>query len=651
MIAGRCGPMSDEESDHVSKNLEVHVNDIRIRVASGALALSLLALGCATSLSTSSPLPQPLPVSRANDNRVPAGTLTNGELKLRLVVRMARWYPEAPDGPYADVPAFAEEGRPPQIPAPLIRVPIGTTIVATVRNALTDSTIYLRGFLTRPTKALDSIPVRPGETRTVRFLAGDAGTYFYAATPGLWNYDKGGEREASSGALVVDPKGPQPPDRIFVINVWGDPIDSTDYTNALAINGYSWPYTERISATAGDTLRWRVINGSARNHPMHLHGFYFRVDRRGNGLSDSVYTTAQRRLAVTEDMSPGNTMYIVWSPDREGDWLFHCHIAFHVVPGGARLNQTGMHPATHSDERHSGDVRQHMAGLVLGINVRPAIGAQRVAREGVRRLHLYVDEGRRRGFAPRAFGYVLQNGDRVPAEDSVEIPGSVIVLTRGEPTDIIVVNRLRETTSVHWHGIELESYSDGVAGWSGIPDRLAPAIAPRDSFTARLTLPRAGTFIYHTHLNDVEQLTSGLYGAIIVLEPGQKFDPKTDHVFVAGWDGADGNHIVINGDSTGGAPIEIAAGVPHRFRFVNIGAATRLFYAIHRDSAIVTWRQVAKDGADLPPALAVVGPSSRRLGVGEMFDAEFTAPSPGEYRFTVGPPNNREHYSRRIIVH
>src|SRR5438874_2410600 len=99
-----------------------------------------------------------LPIAQANDNRAPAGVLRDGVLTVRLVVGMARWYPDAADGQYVDVPAIAEEGKPPQIPAPLIRVPAGTVIHATIRNALTDSTIYIRGLTTRPAKALDSIP-------------------------------------------------------------------------------------------------------------------------------------------------------------------------------------------------------------------------------------------------------------------------------------------------------------------------------------------------------------------------------------------------------------------------------------------------------------------------------------------------------------
>ncbi|MFN2602835.1 MAG: multicopper oxidase domain-containing protein [Gemmatimonadaceae bacterium] len=588
-----------------------------------------------------------LPVVQTNDNRKAAGVLANGVLTVHLVVGMARWYPQAQDGPYVDVPAIGEEGKAPQIPAPLIRVPTGTIIDATIRNTLTDSTIYIRGFTTRPAKAVDSIPIRPGESREIRFEAGAPGDYAYLATPGLWDWDKFGEREASGGAIIVDPPGPRPADRVFVINIWGD-IDSKDtslYHNALAINGKSWPYTERISATIGDTLRWHVVNASTRNHPMHLHGFYFRLAARGTALATKWFPPGEGPLDVTEDLNAAHTMFMTWTPDRPGNWLFHCHIGFHVVPGDADLRGRVEHGS------HSMDIREHMAGLVLGINVQPSKGWAAASRSDLRTLHLFVDEGRRRSLAPRALGFVLQNGNAPPAPDSVVIPGSVIVLTKNQPTDIVVVNRLREATSIHWHGVELESFSDGVPGWSGSANHLAPVIAANDSFVAHLTLPRAGTFIYHTHLDDLEQLTSGLYGAIVVLEPGKKFDPETDHVFVAGWDGpADPPHIVINGD-TAGAPIEIKSGVANRFRFVNIGPAQRLFYAIRRDTTVQTWRPVAKDGADLPPSAAVAQPASKRLGVGETFDAEFIAPEPGEYRLTIGMPLKQMTYSRRIIVH
>ncbi|HEU5153105.1 MAG TPA: multicopper oxidase domain-containing protein, partial [Gemmatimonadales bacterium] len=529
-----------------------------------------------------------LPTITANDNRTPAGQQSKDTLRIRLEVRMGVWYPEADSGPSAEVAAFAEETKAPQIPGPLIRVKTGTIINVTVRNALPDSTISVHGLLTRPVATDDSLVLRPGEVRTVRFTAGQPGTYFYWAVPGRHNPAKDDEREQLSGAFVIDPPQGSPADRILMLNIWGKTIDSANYRNALAINGRSWPYTERIHATVGDTIRWRVINATVRPHPMHLHGFYYSIDASGDGLRDSLYRPEDRRLVVTEDMRPFETRSVSWSPDRPGNWVFHCHIAFHVVPD-TRLDP----PAADSRDRMAHDPAIHMAGLVMGITVDPR-GAGGEPLAVAKREHLFIQEGLRRGRSPRAMGYVLQRG-AAPASDSIEVPSALLVLTRGQPTDMVIINRLKEPSAIHWHGIELGSYSDGVAGWSGAGTVLAPSIQPGDSFIAHLILPQAGTFIYHTHMNDLEQLTSGLFGAIVVLEPGKPFDPATDHVYLVGWDGpADPPDIVINGDSTA-KPLSIRADVEQRFRFVNIGPAAGLYFAIYRDTSLVTWRALAKD--------------------------------------------------------
>ena len=120
---------------------------------------------------------------------------------------------------------------------------------------------------------------------------------------------------------------------------------------------------------------------------------------------------------------------------------------------------------------------------------------------------------------------------------------------RGQPVEITLVNGLPEATAIHWHGMELDSYYDGVHGFSGTELRLTPMIEPGASFVVRFTPPRAGTFMYHTHLHDRRQLTQGLYGAMLVMEPGDAFDAATDHVLVIGREGPDpGAPIVINGE-------------------------------------------------------------------------------------------------------
>lgn len=593
-------------------------------------------------------IPAGVPGVLPNDNRVPAGRLHDDTLELDLEVRMATWYPEADSGPGVEVAAFAEAGKAASIPAPLIRVIEGTTIVARIRNLLPDSSISLHGLVTRPAARDSSIVLRPGDSATVRFLAGAPGTYLYYAIPGHHRYEKDDERDQLAGALIVDPRGGSLPDRVFVINIFGKQVDSATYGNALAINGRSWPWTERISAQVGDSLRWRVINASERGHPMHLHGFYFRLDSRGNGLRDSIFEGDARRLQVTESMRQFETMLVTWSPDRAGNWLFHCHIGFHVLPA-ARINP----PAWDHPDYGSHDPARHMAGLILGIEVKPRPGDVTEDRSRPERLRLFIQEGPQHTQARRTLSFVLQQGASPPAPDSVLIPSSPLILTRGRPTDITVINRLKKETSViHWHGIELESFSDGVAGWSGAGDRLAPSIQPGDSFVARLTLPRAGTFIYHTHLNDIEQLTSGLYGGIVVVEPGAPFDPTLDHLFVAGWDGGGGDstgpRTLINGDSMP-PPMELKAGVTHRFRFVNIGPADRMSFRIFQDTSLVSWRLVARDGADLPASQVVSTPARRGLDVGETFDTEITL-APGEYRLVASRNPSFPFYTRRLIV-
>jgi FtsP/CotA-like multicopper oxidase with cupredoxin domain len=577
----------------------------------------------------------------ANDNRKAAGVISGDTLDVRLVVQEARWHPEAADGPSLVVAAIAEENGPPQIPPPLLRVKTGTVISASVRNALRDSTVWMYGLFTRPAAEVDSFPLAPGETRTVTFVAGAPGTYLYAAQEGVPDPDVL-ERELMVGAFVIDSIGARTDDRILVMNIWGDPVDSTGYRNALAINGKSYPHNETIAATTGDTVRWRIVNGTIRPHPMHLHGFYFDVLSRGKMRIDSLYTADQRRAAVTEVMDPFSTMAVSWIPDRDGRWLFHCHIAFHAVAEGARLDGHGSHAML------SEDPGEHMAGLVLGIDVKAGPGWTPERREDVRTLRLLVREGARLGRADRTLGYAIEHGDLTPTEPLTRAGGPVLVLTRGQPTDITVINTLKEHTAVHWHGLELESYSDGVTGWSGHAGKAAPRIAPSDSFVARLSMPRAGTFIYHTHLNDLAQLTGGLYGAIIVTEPRAPFDPETDHVFVNGWDGPDEPpQLLINGDSVL-APMHWRAGRRHRIRVVNIGPAGMVKIMLRRDSTTMSWVPLAKDGADLASHRQVPGPAVQFLDVGETADFAFTPPARGEYELSIG--GEKQPRRQRIIV-
>ena len=106
------------------------------------IALTLCSVGLTRDASLSRPIGRSALVERIaiNDNRAGAGILRDGVLTIRLEARRGDWRPDGDTDPGIIVAAFAEEGKPVQIPGPLIRVPRGTAIHAFVRNSLPDST-------------------------------------------------------------------------------------------------------------------------------------------------------------------------------------------------------------------------------------------------------------------------------------------------------------------------------------------------------------------------------------------------------------------------------------------------------------------------------------------------------------------------------
>ena len=576
----------------------------------------------------------------ANDNRHPAGRLEHGVLTLALEVRAGTLRPEEDDGPGIPALAFAEPGAPLQVPGPLIRVPQGTEIRVSVRNPL-DSSLTVHGLEPRPAPSDSGLVVRPGETREFRFRATAPGTYYYwAALNGRAFEDREWLDSQLTGALVVDPPGVPADDRIFVIGLWshpfpndsaGGPVQTVEH---MVINGKAWPNTERLTYPRGSTVRWRVINPTIATHPMHLHGFFFHVDSRGDEQTQRVYRGDERPFEVTELLQPGRTAALSWVPEREGNWVFHCHFAFHVSSHLALRREGSEHAA----------MGHRMSGLVLGIHVVPGTGAtpaRAAADKPPREIRLLAQTAPRRYGTFAGMGYVAQDGAE-PARDSIDLPGPTLVLRRGEPVRITVVNHLAEPTAVHWHGIELESFPDGVPGWSGTPARIMPPIQPGDSFAAEFVPPRAGTYIYHTHNNEQLQMSSGLYGALLVVDSAHPYDTATDKVILVGGKGpADSmpqfefqTPGTVNGTDNP-APMDLQVGRTYRFRLININPDWRVIFSLTSDSALARWRPVAKDGADLPRSQRRVRAAWLLTGPGETADFEFTPRARGDLRLEV----------------
>jgi len=563
----------------------------------------------------------------ANDNRTPAGTLANGVLTLHLRVTHGIWHPDGDADPGADVLAFAEEGRAPSIPGPLVRVPAGTLIRATIRNTLADSSIVVYGLSGARTLA-DTVRIRPGETRTLETRVSAPGTYLYRGltwvrdTHGTVHDPRLGSDGMLGGALVVDPPGARVRDRILVIFQWRDSVRLHPVGDMgeelLSINGKSWPHTERLDYQLGDTIRWRIVNASFDVHPMHLHGAYFTVTSRGGLATDSVVPVADRHLEVTERMNPLSTASLQWVPAHAGNWLFHCHLNFHLM---AHAPLAAMPSATSGAPMVMGG----MAGLIMGVRVHGPIAADERPR---RNLRLVVEQ------------YDSVPGEYVPAfsyeVDGARhrtIPGAPIVVTQNEPIAITVVNHLPEPTSVHWHGLEIQSYYDGVAGFDGYAKRIEPLIAPNDSFVVRMAPPRAGTFIYHSHYDDIRQQGGGLYGAFVVLPAGTRWDPAHERVIMLG-EARDTSALKINGVDH--PTIPMIAGETYRLRLINITLdRPAVSMSIVRNDSLQRWRPIARDGADLVARQVHDGPARIPITIGETDDVLFTPRTPGRYALDV----------------
>jgi FtsP/CotA-like multicopper oxidase with cupredoxin domain len=594
------------------------------------------------------PLPRPAasaPLASVNQNLTSAGRLEGKSLIVSLDVVEAAYQPEGNDDPVVRILALAERGKAPQVPAPLLRAPVGTTVRLTLRNR-TDSALTFSGFRRALPRLDDTLQLAAGATRELTFTLDAAGTQpYYGMLKGLTNYRERDWLDSQlSGAIVADAVGASSArDRVFVITEWFHNYPDRPFESALVFNGKAWPHNERITLPQGDSVHWRFVNLAAIEHPLHLHGFYYRVERLGGERGDSAVAPERQFLQNMETLPMGGTMSISWLPTTPGNWVFHCHFASHVgetvtlhgSPDPYVVHLAGA-PMDASHSMHGG---HQMRGLVIGLHVTPSPGYHEPVVAERRTLHLFAQKKAARLVGRQtAYGFVLQRGDSAPARDSVTIPGPVLELRRGQPVRIVVKNTMDEPTGVHWHGLEIESYPDGVPNVSGMGAHVMPPIAPGDSFAAEFTPPRSGTFPYHAHLDELRQIGSGMYGAILVTDGPR--DTTRDHVIVAGGGGvpvfakAGPAFLLVNGRVNPRA-LHMTVGDTNRLRIVSIHSDELLGFRLGDDSTVARWMPIARDGADLPDALRRSAAATIVMGPGQTGDFLYVPQRPGEMRLEV----------------
>jgi CopA family copper-resistance protein len=140
--------------------------------------------------------------------------------------------------------------------------------------------------------------------------------------------------------------------------------------------------------------------------------------------------------------------------------------------------------------------------------------------------------------AESAFSVDGKSGKAVTINGTV--PGPLIRLREGQDVTLRVTNRLKEPSSIHWHGILLPPEMDGVPGvsFAGIP---AGA-----TFTYRFPVKQSGTYWYHSHSGNQEQ--EGMYAPMII-DPATPDPVKYDReycIVLSNWSFGSGKAMIAN---------------------------------------------------------------------------------------------------------
>jgi multicopper oxidase len=124
---------------------------------------------------------------------------------------------------------------------------------------------------------------------------------------------------------------------------------------------------------------------------------------------------------------------------------------------------------------------------------------------GIREIHLEAREITWELAPGKAIKAMAYNG---------QIPGHEIRLNEGKRVRIVLTNALRESTTIHWHGVDVPNPMDGVPGVTQQP------VPPGETFVYEFEARPVGTRWYHTHFQEHRQLDLGLYAPLII-EPAQ----------------------------------------------------------------------------------------------------------------------------------
>jgi manganese oxidase len=210
-------------------------------------------------------------------------------------------------------------------------------------------------------------------------------------------------------------------------------------------------------------------------------------------------------------------------------------------------------------------------------------------------------------------------------------PGPTIQIRQGDRVRVIFENRLPESTTLHWHGLEIPVEQDGVPYISQKP------VAPGETYTYEFTVHQEGTYFYHAHSAMQEML--GQIG-LFIAHPQKIYAPRVDHDFaivLQEWAVLPGNSVpntanmefnwlTFNGVSAPAiTPMIARLGSRVRMRIVNMGMDHHPIH-LHGNQFVMTGTEGgrAPESTWYPMNTVLVGVAQARV-------VEFDAKYPGSW--------------------
>lgn len=219
-------------------------------------------------------------------------------------------------------------------------------------------------------------------------------------------------------------------------------------------------------------------------------------------------------------------------------------------------------------------------------------------------------------------------------------PGPTIQVTQGDRVRIVFENGLPESTSMHWHGLEVPIEQDGVPWISQKP------IAPGETYTYEFTVHQEGTFFYHAHSAMQEMI--GLIGMFLA-HPEKPHAPHVDHDYgivlqewavlpnntVPNTASMEFNWLTFNGVSAPATtPLLVRLGNRVRLRFINLGMDHHPIH-LHGHQFVITGTEGgrAPESTWYPTNTVLVGVAQAKV-------VEFEAKYPGAWMIHCHLPHH-----------